>query len=132
ETGTFLWGYHNSKKSPMTLDGVTEDMPSSSNYISTSHKKVVFCRHHVGGNPNNPCDLWGATNLNTAANLSFGDVSITKSLYADLLQELGIKYHFVNVYNAYREAGAPNTDKSSTLDLFLAPFKASNLSSPAV
>ena len=106
EVGTFYWGYSLSARSPMTLDGVPEQLPKFKTLISTS----------------------GTTSLDKS------EQDITKPLYADILQEIGIKYHFVNTFNAYREAahGAPNIDDTSTLDLFLAPFQQENMVSPWV
>lgn len=62
---------------------------------------------------------------------------IAGPLYADMLQEFGIKYHFVNTFDAYREAARRNgitegIDQTSTGDLFIAPFKAENWESPWV
>jgi hypothetical protein len=58
---------------------------------------------------------------------------ITGPLYADMLQEFGIKYHFVNTFDSYREAAkrqgvTEGIDQTPTADLFMAPFKAKNLS----
>jgi len=62
---------------------------------------------------------------------------ISGPLYADMLQEFGIKYHFVNTFDSYREAAKLNgvtegIDQTSTGDLFMAPFKADNWESPWV
>ena len=38
--------------------------------------------------------------------LQNSDQDLSRSLYADMLQEAGLKYHMVNVYNAYRNSAA--------------------------
>ncbi len=101
EIGTFYAGYKLSKKSPMTLDGVPEDIPQFNRKRSRSQ------------------------------------VSIARPLFADWLQEFGIKEHFVNTYNVYRSAaksdgGSSGIDQTSTNDLFLAPFKPAILKDPWV
>jgi len=106
EIGSFSWGYSMSKLSPLSLDGVPESLP-------------VFGRAQTRRQGANQADL-------------------EKPLYADLLQEFGIKYHMVNTFEAYRDAAANDPeassriDQSSTLDLFVAPFKLSNWSDPWV
>ena len=105
EVGTFLGGFSLSSKSPMTLDGVPENIPAR------------------GSNgTNNPQD-------------------ITPALQADFLQEIGLKYHMVNVFDSYRRASlstgvgalsGQGIDDTSVRDLFLAPFQPDVLSSPWV
>ena len=103
EAGTFGWGYALSRREPMTLDGVPEELPTY----------VVSRRRAAQGD-------------------------ITKALYADLLQEVGIKTHMTDVFLAYRQAAASETeassriDQSAPLELFLAPFQSENLTNPWV
>jgi len=58
---------------------------------------------------------------------------------AEFLQEIGIKYHFMNVFNSYRQAYLVNAsdegqgiDQHTTTDLFKAPFNTEVLSEPTV
>jgi membrane protease YdiL (CAAX protease family) len=69
--------------------------------------------------------------------LSKEETNINGPLWADMLQEFGIKYHFVNTFDSYREAAklsgvTQNIDQTSDKDLFLAPFDNDTLSSPWV
>ena len=62
---------------------------------------------------------------------------LSKPLYADMLQEFGIKYHMVNVFDAYREAAkrqgvTDGIDQTPTDKLFLKPFSMDALSDPWV
>jgi hypothetical protein len=101
EVSTFTAGYEISARTPLTLDGVPEQVPQFNRLT-----------------PRSQSDISGP-------------------LYADMLQEFGIKYHFVNTFDSYREAAKMNgitegIDQTSTGDLFIAPFKADNWSSPWV
>ena len=60
------------------------------------------------------------------------NVDLSRPLYGDMLQEFGMKYHMVNVYNAYRKAGAPGVDTATTLALFESPFNKEFLTDPWV
>ena len=131
EIGTFGLGYHLSARSPMTLDGVPEEIPSPKLLGQRIQTRGQYCAAHPGasictrGSPN---DLLQITSFdNTHQN-------IQRALAADILQEIGIKYHMVNVFNAYREAakGDPNIDPTPTGELFLAPFRWSLIEDPAV
>ena len=58
-------------------------------------------------------------------------------LYADILQEFGIKYHMVNVFDAYREAArragvTEGIDQTPMNELFLKPFSSETLTDPWV
>ena len=64
-------------------------------------------------------------------------VSIDTAVYADLLQEVGIKAHLVDVFTSYREAArrrgvTDHIDQSTEMNLFLDPFKMDNLTNPWV
>lgn len=101
EVGFFTWGFMLSRRSPITLDGVPEQIPT----------------------------------LKRGARRLTHDIDITKPLFADLYQEIGIKLHMTDVFNAYREAANgrdSRIDKTSTLDLFLAPFNSDYLGDPWV
>lgn len=63
--------------------------------------------------------------------------SVTAPLYAQILQQVGIKSHMTFVYLSYREAALRNgyknrIDTSSESELFLAPFSAQQLINPWV
>lgn len=60
---------------------------------------------------------------------------MSRALSADILQEVGLKYHMVNVFESYREASGgrdPWIDPTPTRELFLAPFTGSILLDPTV
>ncbi len=65
-------------------------------------------------------------------------VSINTAIYANFLQEFGIKYHMVNTFLAYRDAAQNDPeassyiDQKSTLKMFLEPFQKENLFNPWV
>ena len=97
--------------------------------INVKQKKCVF---------NTTLKKTVCTTTNTTTTIGYAadqDVDIKSALYADWLQEFGLKYHMVNVYNSFREAAGPNAsigtqgiDQTSTNKLFLAPFQWKNLS----
>ena len=118
EGSTFAVGYELSAKSPMTLDGVPEDIPSP-------HRSFLRL-----GNLN--CQVINGKRQCTRASSSSvvayqSPVDIQKALIADFLQEVGLKAHMVNVYDAYRATLRPETgsfvDRTPTGQLFAAPFK---------
>ena len=131
EIGSFGWGYSLSRRSPLSLDGVPEDIPSP----RVVGRKVVtrgeYCRIHVTdaicsrGSPSDPV---------LVSSFDRTPQNIQRSLSADILQEFGIKYHMVNVFESYRQAAgdAPGIDPTPTGQLFLAPFNWSVLSEPSV
>ena len=107
EVSTFQYGYWQSRRQPMTLDGVPEDIPM--------YKKAKRRRRR--------------------STADYQLVDIRKTLWADWAQEIGIKYHMLNVFDAYREAAAlqgvtNGIDQSSKRDLFLAPFAFSTWTDP--
>jgi hypothetical protein len=62
---------------------------------------------------------------------------LSKELYADYLQEFGLKYHFVNVFDAYREAAlrrgvTERIDQTPMNELFVKPFSLDVLKDPFV
>ncbi len=64
-------------------------------------------------------------------------VSIDQAVYADLLQEVGIKAHLVDVFTSYREAArrrgvTEHIDQSTEWNLFMDPFRVENLTNPWV
>ena len=110
ETGTFAAGFLMSRRSPMTLDGVPEALPAPYNFKRV-HKSSYL------------------------QYLDKSSSKVIKAMNANILQEFGIKYHMVNVFNAYRNASGEENDwidKTSTADLFLAPFKGDVMSDPWV
>ena len=103
EVGTFAWGYSLSKRSPLSLDGVPEELP-----------RFRFGKRSI-------------------------QADISRGVYADILQEVGIKAHMVNVFDAYRmgalnEKGElPERMESKSINaLFMEPFNKDNLSNPWV
>lgn len=102
ELGTFFWGYSLSKLSPLSLDGVPEELPT-------------FSRKS-----------------------RLGQANINQAVYADMLQEIGIKTHFVNTFTAYREAAkndpemSKRIDQRSLWDMFTSPLSLSAFEDPWV
>ena len=132
EAGTFGWGYSLSRRSPLTLDGVPEDLPLPSAHISTRKTTALVCKINPRTHKNECSNVISTSSTFVASS----EVDISKSLYADWLQEFGLKYHMVNVFESYREAAGTNSaigdqkiDQTPTGDLFLAPFKWDNVSS---
>ena len=76
-----------------------------------------------------------ARGSNGTGNRATDPQDITPALQGDFLQEIGLKYHMVNVYDSYRRSGASGgqgIDDTSIRDLFLSPFQTENLESPWV
>lgn len=140
ETGTMIYGYHLSKRSPLTLDGVPEDLPvvGGKNITTTKTNTTCVKTQKIGGK--NVCTKFATTTSSSSSvSIDNDEHDFKKPLYADLLLEFGIKYHMVNVFNAYREAyqlnGSPGDemiDQRPTKDLFLDPFQLDNFKSPWV
>jgi membrane protease YdiL (CAAX protease family) len=134
ELSTFVWGYSLSAREPFTLDGVPEDLPSPeigflqkpiTTTLCSRRNGIVRCypvrKNSVVASYNTPQD-------------------ISKPLFADVLQEIGLKTHMVNIYDSYRKAAAKNgidfnvahLDPTPTSQLFTAPFDRDNLLNPWV
>lgn len=140
ETSTFTYGYLLSKRTPLTLDGVPQDLPIAKSGVANTSKTSQTCVR------------WNAArtrclqfrNVTTSESTYIRDVNRldeSDAAFAMTLQEFGIKYHMVNVFNAYREAafaqgeraiGEQKIDDTPTDKLFLAPFSARNLFNPWV
>jgi membrane protease YdiL (CAAX protease family) len=130
ETGTFYIGYQNSARVPLTLDGVPEDLPAPATQLVYKKISRQVCTEV---NKHKVCTT--ITSDGTTS-IPISSVDISDSLYADWLQEFGIKYHFVNIFESYRKAAGPDSaignqmiDQTPTSDLFLAPFQWKNLKS---
>ena len=121
EVSTFLIGYNVAGRSTMTLDGAPDALPTRTTKIIQTCKK----------DKNGICEK-NTTRFNS---VNAPPSNLIVPLASDTLQEFGIKYHMVNVYNSYREAAAgtdPLIDQTSTGNLFLAPFNLDVLSDPWV
>ncbi len=138
ETGSFMWGYGISKRTPLTLDGVPEDYPIAEVGTVRTTRTDRICTSY---NPTTKKCTKFATKTSTSSSSVYNGtpMDLTRSSLSLLLQEFGIKYHMVNVFNSYREAAhAENPDEDSgidqrsTGDLFLDPFRAENLLNPWV
>lgn len=132
ETSTFVWGFSLSRRSPFTLDGVPEDLPLPSAHLATRKTTSQVCTV----NPKNHKITCVSVKSTSISFVPSDQVDVSRSLYADWLQEFGLKYHMVNIFDAYRTAAGPDSaignqkiDQTPTGDLFLAPFKWDNLSS---
>ncbi len=132
EVSSFYIGYNNSKRTPMTLDGVPEDLPAPSKHLRFRRVSRTICVVDKK-TKKNVCSATASTDSDSSQS---ADVDISNSLYADWLQEFGLKYHMINVFESYRKAAGPDVsfgtqkiDQTSTSDLFLAPFQLKNLSS---
>ena len=127
EVGTFAAGFSLSAKSPMTLDGVPEDIPSP-------HRSFLRLGNLSCEVVNGKRQCTRASSTTVVAYQS--PVDIQKALIADFFQEVGLKAHMVNVYDAYRAAlRADSTsfvDRTPTSELFSAPFKSENILSSLV
>lgn len=138
ETATFGYGYSLSARTPLTIDGVPEDLQvvTGSSFITSSSKKVCVQWQVVNGHLT--C-VKTQTQTTSSSHTIFNTLPLDNrnAGYADILQEFGIKYHMVNVYNAYRDAAGSahvgqGIDTRSTGDLFLDPFRPSNVFNPWV
>ena len=133
EGGTFGWGYSLSKRTPLTIDGVPEDYPISQSSII---KKTLTTRYCAKFNTvTKKCAIY-QTRTSTSSSSTYDPTPVSATLASGtaLLQEFGLKYHMVNVFNSYREAakaagesGGQGIDQRSTGELFLDPFTSSNL-----
>ncbi|MBF0360131.1 MAG: CPBP family intramembrane metalloprotease [Oligoflexia bacterium] len=113
EVGTFLPGYLISKRRPMTIDGVPSGHPQPYDQQSRDLRRGRYDKY-----------------------TEESDDELKKGLFAATLQEIGLKFHMINVFRSYRESAADNNinslDNTRTMDLFKAPFKLSVMSDPWV
>jgi Type II CAAX prenyl endopeptidase Rce1-like len=133
ELSTLYIGYKNSARVPFTLDGVPEDLPPVGTTFVTRKSSMRRVCSYDSVLKRNVCRMVPVTSL---VSTSSSEVDVSNSLYADWLQEFGLKFHMVNAYDAFRKAAGPNVstgsqriDYTSTRDLFFAPFQWENLKS---
>lgn len=138
EVSTFLYGYNLSHRTPLTIDGVPEDLEVSRSNIFTSKTTTTICVQYKVVSGKLKCIKTGtSTTITNSLVQDTNPLDDRVAGYADILQEFGLKYHMVNVFNAYREAAGSaeigqGIDQSSTNDLFLAPFRTENILNPWV
>ena len=128
ETSTFAYGYRLSKRTPLTLDGVPQDVPDI-------QKATFTCLQYnlITGD----CVKFGESKSGTFTVFDTRKKANYKPMFAAILQEFGIKYHMVNVFNSYRRAllvaePASKIHKRDTIEIFKDPFRLKNLSNPWV
>jgi hypothetical protein len=135
EVGTFGYGYHLSKRQPLSLDGVPEDYPAASpgTVIRTRHRVCVAYDPKTKN-----CTLYSSS-TSTSTVYDSTPVDLTRPIGAAFLQEVGIKYHMMNVFESYRTAlrerggdMGQGIDTKSQAELFLEPFQPANLLNPWV
>ena len=136
EIGTFGYGYSLSKLYPITIDGVPEDFPQLITSNASRITTVRVCTKYSG----TTCVSYAnKKTLQKYKTVDATPVDATKSVNAAVLQEIGIKYHMMNVYNTYRntiwaqnENLGQGIDNASTKDLLLSPFNPEFLTDPYV
>jgi membrane protease YdiL (CAAX protease family) len=135
EVGTFGYGYHLSKRSPLTIDGVPEDYPAASpgTVIRTRH---TVCVQH---DPVTKKCTKVANSTSTSTLFDSAPVDLTRPIGAATLQEIGLKYHMVNVFETYQSALIAHggdlgqgIETKSASELFMEPFRVSQLTNPWV
>lgn len=138
EGSTFGVGYAMSRLDPMTLDGVPEDLPiRGTSTVYNTKSRLVCVRFN---STTKKCDRFANRNYNAPTDVrDETERDFAKPIVASILQEFGIKYHMVNVFNAYREAATvdgkitdPWIDPRPTSEMFKDPFRLDTLSSPWV
>lgn len=137
EISTFGVGYALSARTSLTLDGVPEDYPAVNTRLGSRTTLNKVC---VQYNTLHQCTKY-ALKPAKSSYYTFDNtpVDFSKPIAAAILQEVGIKYHMVNVFEAYRSAyslhpdeGGQGIDTRPTIDLFKDPFKWDTVSSPWV
>lgn|GEM_PF-2203796 len=135
EIGTFGYGYDLSARQPLSLDGVPEGYPAASpgTIIRTKH---TVC---VARNPTTRACIKYADATATSVIYDSDPLDLTQPIGAAFLQEVGIKYHMVNVFESYRTAILASggglgqgMERKSAGELFLEPFQPENLLNPWV
>ncbi len=138
ETATFGLGYGLSKRTTLTIDGVPEDYPAYEPGLGGfgSGNRTVCQKYDPA---QRRCvklaTLRGSGSLSTLLT----PVDFSRPLTAALLQEVGLKYHMMNVFSSYQaslkardsDLGQGLEDKNVT-ELFFEPFQKSNLTDPWV
>jgi len=134
EGTTFGTGFAISRLSPMTIDGVPQDLPIRTGQTFYKTQSGLVCT--VPG-PHGTCLHWKTTQTKVAGSADDSrEYDTTLPIMASMLQEFGIKYHMVNVFESYRTAATvdgevkdPWIDPRPTNELFSDPFKIENLAS---
>ena len=137
ETSTFGVGFAMSKLSPMTIDGVPEDYPALISGFGITKTQQKNC---VKYNASHVCTQYTTKTVSTEnQTFDYTPYDATKPLTAALLQEVGLKYHMMNVFDSYRKTIKENgedegqgVDYTPTEDLLKSPFQAKYITDPYV
>jgi hypothetical protein len=128
ELGTFVTGYSLSARSDLTIDGTPQDYPAVQTNLGTTPQSTVSC---PTSDPITHAPICHTVSKNKNYYTSNGTPSdLLVPSAAAFLQEIGLKYHMVNVFDSYREAyrsfggGDPGQgiDPHTTKELFMSPF----------
>jgi hypothetical protein len=138
EISTFGLGYSLSARSPMTLDGVPEELPNFTTLILPGSGTTQVCVQI--NSATKQCTRYRTVRGKNATVIDDSNHDITRSIFADILQEIGLKAHMVNIYDSYRMAAeksgldltAHYIDPTPTDELFMAPFEKETLFDPWV
>ena len=134
ESLTFGIGYGLSSRSPMTIDGVPENYPAVQTGFGGARKACQVydpvTRH---------CKKYVATTGVRDGRINLTPVDLSRPLGAAFLQEIGLKYHMMNVFQSYRESlkrrggdFGQGLDDQSSGQLLMEPFRAENVFDPWV
>ncbi len=138
EVPTFALGYNLSAKSPMTLDGVPEDLPEISTIVLPGTPTRTVCSKY--NRTTHTCTTYRTIHGTSPQVIDNSSHDLSRSLVADILQEIGIKAHMINVFDSWRKAATDQgidlrsryIDDASLKDLFLSPFEKATLYDPWV
>ncbi|MBC7692333.1 MAG: CPBP family intramembrane metalloprotease [Methylotenera sp.] len=128
---TFGFGYGLSERTPFTLDGVPEAYPTAQTGVGGARRS---CQKY---NPaTRRCLRYVQTSGVRGSGFNLTPVDLTRPIGAAFLQEIGLKYHMMNVFEAYREALkrrggdlGQGLEEHSSKELLLEPFRSENISS---
>ena len=142
EISTFGVGFAISARYPMTIDGVPEDYPG---VTKTSIKKTRTTYVCPAGKLNpltRKCSVAPVPEQSVTSSTAYSPdpQDLRRPVSAAFLQEVGLKYHMVNVFDSYRIAAkqqgkldeGQGIDDREPLDFFKDPFRAENVFDPWV
>lgn len=142
EISTFGYGFLLSKRSPLTIDGVPEDYPGVTPTLTRRSRTTYVCPAGSLNPLTHRCavPLVPQQTSTTSTSYSSDAQDLRRPVSAAFLQEVGLKYHMVNVFDAYRVAAkkqgmidaGQGIDDREPLDFFKDPFRAENIFDPWV
>ena len=142
EVSTFGYGYSLSKRSPITIDGVPEDYPGVTPSFTRRTKTKYVCPAGKLNPLTKKCSvpLVAQQSISSSSSYSSEPQDLRRPVSAAFLQEIGLKYHMMNVFDSYRQAAkkqgklaaGQGIDDRDPGEFLMDPFRLDNIIDPWV